>query len=68
MTTRPLVDHSPVAVARLSPSVALSKGEAIDACQALADADHALTEAGRQREARALGMLFELFEDRLAGV
>ena len=68
MTTRPLVDHSPVAVARLRPSVALTKGEAMDACQALADADRALTEVGRPSEARALGMLFELFEDRLAGV
>jgi hypothetical protein len=68
LTTRPLVDDAPVAVARLRPSVALTKGEAIDACQALADADHALTEAGRHSQARALGMLFELFEDRLAAV
>jgi hypothetical protein len=68
MTSRPPVDGSPMAVARLRPSVALTKGEAIDACQALADADLALVEVGRESEARALGILFELFEDRLAGV
>jgi hypothetical protein len=67
MTTRPLVDAPPAVVARLRPSVALTKGEAIDACQTLADADQALTETGRHSEARALGALFELFEDRLAG-
>jgi hypothetical protein len=66
MTIRPLVDAPPEVVTRLSPSVALTKGEAIDACQTLADADRALTDTGRHTEARAVGTLFELFEDRLA--
>jgi len=68
MTTRDLVDGPPVVVARLSPSVALAKSEVIDACQALADSDQALTDAGRHTEAKALRILFELFEDRLARV
>jgi hypothetical protein len=66
MTTRPLVDGPRMVVARLSPWVALTQGEAIEACQVLADADRALSEAGRPTEARALGTLFELVEDRLA--
>lgn len=47
------------------PSVRLTKREAFDACQALADADRFLVRAGRTAEAAALGDLFELFEERL---
>jgi hypothetical protein len=46
-------------------SVRLTKREAFDACQALADADRFLVRAGRRAEAKALGDLFELFEERL---
>ena len=66
MTTGDFVEGPPVVVARLCRSVALTQGETIDACQTLADADRALTAAGRLAEATALGLLFELLEDRLA--
>jgi hypothetical protein len=46
-------------------SIRLTKREAFDACQALADADRFLLRAGRPAEASALGDLFELFEERL---
>jgi hypothetical protein len=46
--------------------VVLSKGEVFGACQALADADRALLQAGRTDEAGALGDLFELLEQRLS--
>jgi hypothetical protein len=49
-------------------TVLLSKGEAFEACQALADADRALLRAGRIGEADALGDLFELLEQRLSVV
>jgi hypothetical protein len=45
--------------------VQLTKQEVFEACQALADADPVLVAAGRADEARALGDLFELLEDRL---
>ncbi len=48
-----------------APSVRLTKGEVFSACQALADADRCLVRAGRQREAAALGDLFELLEARM---
>jgi hypothetical protein len=47
--------------------VQLTKREVFEACQALADADPVLVAAGRVDEARALGDLFELLEDRLTG-
>ena len=50
---------------RFTPVVRLTKQEAFAACQALADADRALLQAGRSAEANALGDLFELFEERL---
>ncbi len=50
---------------RFTPIVRLTKQEAFAACQALADADRALLQAGRAAEATALGDLFELFEERL---
>jgi hypothetical protein len=50
---------------RFTPIVRLTKQEAFAACQALADADRALLQAGRSAEATALGDLFELFEERL---
>ena len=53
--------------ARFAARVWLTKTEVFAACQALADADRVLTRSGRHREARALGTLFELFEDRLSG-
>jgi hypothetical protein len=46
-------------------SIRLTKREAFDACQVLADADRFLLRAGRNVEASALGDLFELFEERL---
>ena len=45
--------------------VFLSKREAFEACQALADADRVLVAAGTTAEAGALGDLFELLEDRM---
>lgn len=53
--------------ARLLVRVHLTKVEVFEACQALADADPVLVAAGRLDEARALGDLFELLEDRLTG-
>ncbi len=47
------------------PCVWLTKQEAFDACQALADADRVLVAAGTIYEARVLGDLFELLEDRM---
>ncbi|MBF6557358.1 MAG: hypothetical protein IVW52_14570 [Acidimicrobiales bacterium] len=46
-------------------SIRLTKREAFEACQVLADADRFLLRAGRIAEASALGDLFELFEERL---
>ncbi len=46
-------------------SIRLTKGEAFEACQVLADADRFLLRAGRIAEASALGDLFDLFEERL---
>jgi hypothetical protein len=46
-------------------SVRLTKGEALFACQVLADADRCLVRVGRQREAGALGDLFDLLEARM---
>jgi hypothetical protein len=54
-----------VPAARFGATVRLTKQEAFDACQALADADRFLVRAGRLAEASALGDLFELFEERL---
>jgi hypothetical protein len=51
--------------ARFGSSIRLTKREAFNACQALADADRFLLSAGRIAEATALGDLFELFEERL---
>jgi hypothetical protein len=51
---------------RFVAAVCLTKREAFDACQALADADRFLLRAGQQEEARALGDLFELLEERLS--
>ncbi len=53
--------------ARLLVRVHLTKQEVFEACQALADADPALVAAGCVDQARALGDLFELLEDRLTG-
>ncbi|MGH9081349.1 MAG: hypothetical protein ACRDYE_14980 [Acidimicrobiales bacterium] len=50
---------------RFSASIRLTKGEAFDACQALADADRFLLRAGHHEAAGALGVLFELLEERL---
>jgi hypothetical protein len=55
----------PTAV-QFSSTVRLTKREAFDACQALANADRFLIRAGRTAEAGALGDLFELFEERLS--
>lgn len=52
---------------RFIPSVRLSRSEAFAVCQALADAEPFLRRAGRHPEARGLGDLFELLEDRLTG-
>jgi len=52
---------------RFTSSVRLTKDEVFGACQALADADRHLVRAGCTAEADALGELFELFEERLAG-
>jgi hypothetical protein len=57
----------PTAPARFVGRVWLTKCEVFAACQALADADRVLSRSGRSHEARALGDLFELFEDRLSG-
>jgi hypothetical protein len=45
--------------------VRLTKREVFDACQALADADRVLVATGSTTEARALGDLFELLEQRM---
>jgi hypothetical protein len=50
---------------RFALSVRFTKGEAFDACQALADADRILCRSGGHAEAAALADLFELFEQRL---
>jgi hypothetical protein len=59
------VDQPAAVPARLSVVVHLTKQEVFGACQALADADPVLVAAGRVDQARALGDLFELLEDRL---
>ncbi|HEX3981185.1 MAG TPA: hypothetical protein VHW93_08175 [Acidimicrobiales bacterium] len=48
------------------PQIRLTKREVFDACQALADADRVLVAAGSTAEARALGDLFELLEQRMS--
>ena len=58
-------DGMPERAAPFSARVHLTKREAFDACQALADADRVLVAAGGTAEAGALGDLFELLEDRL---
>jgi hypothetical protein len=50
---------------RFTESIRLTKGEAFDACQALADADRFLLRAGEHQAAGALADLFELLEERL---
>lgn len=50
---------------RFEEAILLTKGEAFEACQALADADRFLLRAGQPATARALGDLFELLEQRL---
>ena len=45
--------------------VVLSKQEAFEACQALADAGRVLVRSGGIAEADTLGTLFELLEERL---
>jgi len=55
----------PERAAPFSARVHLTKREAFDACQALADADRVLVAVDGIAEARALGDLFELLEDRL---
>jgi hypothetical protein len=55
----------PVRAAPFSARVHLTKREAFEACQALADADRVLVAVGGMAEAGALGDLFELLEDRL---
>jgi hypothetical protein len=45
--------------------VVLSKEEAFDACQALADAGRLLVRSGGLDEADSLGSLFDLLEERL---
>jgi len=46
----------------------MTKSEVFAACQALADADRCLLRAGHLSEARSLGDLFDLFEERLFAV
>ena len=62
---RPPTGGTPERAALFSDRVHLTKREAFDACQALADADRVLVAADGEAEARALGDLFELLEDRL---
>jgi len=50
---------------RFSPTVVLTKAEAFDACQALADAGGRLVRVGATDEADALAGLFGLLERRL---
>ena len=50
------------------PTVRMTKSEVFAACQALADADRCLLRAGHLSEARSLGDLFDLFEERLFAV
>jgi len=52
-------------ITALRPRVHLTKREAFEACQTLADADRVLVAAGATAEAGALGDLFELLEDRM---
>ena len=51
--------------ARPCETVRLTKAEAFDACQLLADADGCLVRAGYPEEATALAELFDLIESRL---
>jgi hypothetical protein len=51
--------------ARPCETVRLTKAEAFDACQLLADADRCLVRAGYPSEATALVELFDLIESRL---
>jgi hypothetical protein len=51
--------------ARPCETVRLTKAEAFDACQLLADADRCLVRAGYPAEATALVELFDLIESRL---
>ena len=51
---------------RFGPRVVLSKEEAFEACQALADAGSHLVRSGRGSEADALAAVFGLLEERLS--
>ncbi len=64
VTPCPTPEVRPIPVEFL-PSVRLTKGEAFAACQALADAEPFLRHVGRHDEARVLGDLFDLLEERL---
>ncbi len=61
-SSTPGASRSPVSFV---PQIHLTKREAFDACQALADADRVLVATGSISEARALGDLFELLEQRM---
>lgn len=50
---------------RLAGEVVLAKREVFAACQALADLGAWAVRVGAQEEARRLGELFDLLEDRL---
>ncbi len=63
----PDVEDAAVApAARFAAGVWFTKAEVFSACQVLADADRRLIRSGSTDEARALGDLFELLEDRLS--
>ena len=64
-TTATRDESQPAGAVRFGSSIRLTKREAFDACQVLADADRFLLRAGRLAEASALGDLFELLEERL---
>ena len=63
--TRPAAPHPHPDPVRFAGTVRLTKREAFEACQALADADRFLLRAGEAGTADALGALFELLEERL---
>ncbi len=50
---------------RVAGAVVLTKHEAFAACELLAAGERVLVGAGRSDDARPLGLLFDLIEDRL---
>ena len=61
------MNHRPVSASWFSSAVVLTKREAFELCEALAESERLLLRIGRAPEAARLATLFELVEGRLVG-